>query len=247
MQSSRRVEGGRGVVEQRGSIGMKTAVMVVLAVAVTLSGCSIFRNSGKNSRNKNRIPGERISVLSYEGRLSADPRIADVKVTLPKPYDDKTWPQAGGDLSHVMQHLDLGANPRVAWKAKIGKGSGGTERLVASPIVADGKVFTLDANNTVEARRASDGRRLWETTLKQKGEKKEAGIGGGISYNNGVIYVTSGFGFVSALDAENGREMWRKATGSPMRGAPSIADGRIFALSYDNQLFAMTTANGDII
>lgn len=248
MQSSLRVEGGRITAgERRGAIGAKTAVMIVLAVAVTLSGCSIFRNNGEKSRNKNRIPGERISVLSYEGSLSADPRIADVEVTLPKPHDDKTWPQAGGDLSHVMQHLELGANPRIAWKAKIGKGSGGVERLIASPVVADGKVFALDANNTVEARRTTDGRQLWRTTLKQKGEKKESGIGGGISFADGVIYVTSGFGFVSAIDAENGKEMWRKATGAPMRGAPTIADGRIFALSYDNQLFAMTTTNGDII
>jgi outer membrane protein assembly factor BamB len=146
-----------------------------------------------------------------------------------------------------MEHLELAPNPRVAWRAKIGKGSGGVERLIASPVVADGKVFTLDANNTVSARNMSNGRQLWQITLKQKGEKKESGFGGGISYHDGVVYATSGFGFVSAIDAKTGKENWRKATGVPMRGAPTIADGRIFAVSYDNQLFAMTTANGDII
>ncbi len=248
MQPSRIVESGRADTGPRnGGIGMKAAVTLVVAMAVLLGGCSIFRGNGEKSRNKNRIPGERISVLSYEGRLTADPRISDLKVTLPKPYENKGWPEAGGDLDHVMQHLELASNPKIAWEAKIGKGSGGVERLIASPVVANGIVYTLDANNTVEARHASDGKRLWKTTLRKKGEKKESGIGGGVSYHDGVLYVTSGFGFVSAVDAKSGKEIWRKETGVPMRGAPTIADGRIFALSYDNQLFAMTTSNGDII
>ncbi len=248
MQFVRRPESDRMAAEgERGRVGFFAVATLFLAVAITLSGCSIFKGNGQKSRDKNRIPGERISVLSYEGSLSADPRISGLEVTLPKPHDDMTWPQAGGDLSHVMQHLELSPDPRVVWRVKIGKGSGGVERLVASPVVADGKVFTLDANNTVEARRTSDGKRLWSTVLRQKGEKKESGLGGGISYDDGVIYATSGFGFVSAIDATNGKEMWRKATGSPMRGAPSIADGRVFALSYDNQLFALTTSNGDIV
>ncbi len=237
------VESGRpGAGRRSGGLGAK-AVLLLIAAGATFAGCS----HGGSKEDKTRIPGERISVLSYEGRLSADPRIADLKVQLPKPYENPAWPQAGGDLTHVMEHLELAPNPRVAWRAKIGKGSGGVERLIASPVVADGKVFTLDANNTVSARNMSNGRQLWQITLKQKGEKKESGFGGGISYHDGVVYATSGFGFVSAIDAKTGKENWRKATGVPMRGAPTIADGRIFAVSYDNQLFAMTTANGDII
>ena len=225
-------------------VGPKVATTLALAAVMALSACA---HNGEKSRNKNRIPGERISVLSFEGRLSADPRIADLDVRLPKPYDNQNWPQAGGDISHVMQHLDLAPAPKILWRTSIGKGSGGVERLIASPVVADGKIFTLDANNTVAARRDSDGRLIWSLTLKQKGEKRESGIGGGIAYSEGVVYATSGFGFVSAISADNGREIWRKATGAPMRGAPTIADGRVFAVSYDNQLFALTASNGDVI
>ena len=225
-------------------VGPKVATTLALAAVMALSACA---HNGEKSRNKNRIPGERISVLSFEGRLSADPRIADLDVRLPKPYDNQSWPQAGGDISHVMQHLDLAPAPKILWRTSIGKGSGGVERLIASPVVADGKIFTLDANNTVAARRDSDGRLIWSLTLKQKGEKRESGIGGGIAYSEGVVYATSGFGFVSAISADNGREIWRKATGAPMRGAPTIADGRVFAVSYDNQLFALTASNGDVI
>jgi outer membrane protein assembly factor BamB len=237
----------RDRVQGRNGINAGVGLGLILVVCVALGGCSIFRGNGEKSSDKNRIPGERISVLSYEGQLAADPRISDLEVRLPKPYENANWPQAGGDLNHVMQHLELSNNPQVLWRTSIGKGSGGVERLIASPIVADGKVFALDANNTITARRVSDGRQLWEITLRQKGEKKESGLGGGISYNSGVIYATSGFGFVSAIDAKTGKEIWRKATAVPMRGAPTISDGRVFAVSYDNQLFAMTTGNGDII
>jgi outer membrane protein assembly factor BamB len=248
MRDSQAMHNGRPTTESRGhGLCAKSAIALVLVLAVALGGCSIFRNSGQKSKDKNKIQGERISVLSFEGRLAADPRIADVDVRLPKPYDNQNWAQAGGDVSHVMQHLDLAPAPKVLWRASVGKGSGGVERLIASPVVADGKVFTLDANNTIAARRDNDGRLLWSLTLKQKGEKREAGIGGGIAYSDNVIYATSGFGFVTAIDADSGKEIWRNATATPMRGAPTIADGRVFAVSYDNQLFALTATNGDVI
>ena len=55
MQSSRRVEGGRITAgERRRGIGAKTSMMIVLAVAVTLSGCAVFKGNGEKSRNKQK-------------------------------------------------------------------------------------------------------------------------------------------------------------------------------------------------
>ena len=38
-------------------------------------------------------------------------------------------------------------------------------------------------------------------------------MGGGVAYDDGKIYVTSGFGVLICLDAKTGRDMWRKDHG----------------------------------
>ena len=61
------------------------------------------------------------------------------------------------------------------------------------------------------------------TNLKK--EKKSEGFGGGITYDEGTIYSTSGFGNVIAIDAIDGSELWRVDLRIPIRSAP---------ISYNN-------------
>ena len=69
-------------------------------------------------------------------------------------------------------------------------------------------------------------------------------FGGGVSYDNGRIYATSGLGDVAAFDAATGSEIWRVRPGGPMRGAPTIANDNLYVTSQDNQLYALNPADG---
>ncbi|MEI9981978.1 MAG: PQQ-binding-like beta-propeller repeat protein [Aliidongia sp.] len=60
----------------------------------------------------------------------------------------------------------------------------------------------------------------------------------------GHIYATSGYGQVLDLDAKDGSIKWRVTAGSPLRGAPTISEGRVFAITVDNQLQALSTEDG---
>lgn len=61
------------------------------------------------------------------------------------------------------------------------------------------------------------------------------------------VYVTTGFGEVVALKAADGRIVWRKMLGKPFRAAPTLADGRVFVVSIDNELSALSATNGEIL
>src|SRR5690606_30701474 len=58
------------------------------------------------------------------------------------------------------------------------------------------------------------------------------------------VFVTTGFGYIAALDAGNGREIWRQSVGVPFRGAPTIAEGQVYAITHDNQLYAYSEDDG---
>jgi len=70
------------------------------------------------------------------------------------------------------------------------------------------------------------------------------GMGGGVAYDNGKIFVTSGFGVLHAIDAHTGREIWTKDMGMPVTNAPVVNGGRIFVSTHDNHFYAMAETDG---
>lgn len=226
-------------------------VLVCVAAALSLGACQsfgdIFGSLGGSSNDGPALPGERISVLSLEKQLEADPRISDLQVRLPEPYVNADWPQPGGYSSHAMHHLQLGDRLKRLWRTRIGTGSGGNTRLTATPIVASGKVFALDARARVSAFDAESGDRLWRTNLTPRKQKSQTGFGGGVAYDNGRVFVSTGFGIVHALDANTGEEVWKRKFSVPFRASPTADGGRVFVTTTDNQLQVLASADGRIL
>jgi outer membrane protein assembly factor BamB len=71
--------------------------------------------------------------------------------------------------------------------------------------------------------------------------------GGGVAFDRGRLFATTGYGDVFALDAADGKMFWKRNIGVPLRAAPTVADGRVFVISYDNQLSALNDADGELI
>lgn len=217
---------------------LRITVSVVALAALAACG-------GGGNKNKNRLPGERIPVLAFEQQLETDPAIADLKVTLPAPLANQDWAQPGGAPAKAMHHLALPQTLDKAWSASAGKGTSRTAYLLAAPIVADGMLFTVDTEATVQAMDAETGRKLWSVTLPRK-ESKRLAFGGGVAYDGGKLVVTSGYGFVAALNAKNGEKLWQVDLQVPFRGAPTLAGGRAFVVTFDNQLFTLNAENGEV-
>lgn len=217
--------------------------MILCGLAVGLGACETMRTI-LGGETEQPLPGERISVLALEQSLEPDPRIADLEVRLPRPFANPAWPQTGGYANHAMQHLALADKIKPVWRADIGAGAASETRLLASPIVADGKVFTMDSEDRITAFGAADGKRLWRVGLTPAGEDRGE-LGGGLAFDDGVLYVTTGFGDVYALDPASGRFFWRQGVGAPIRGAPTASGGRVFVISSENQLQVLAAKTGE--
>jgi outer membrane protein assembly factor BamB len=216
-------------------------VIIALAAASLLGGCGVFDKKGPKTTP---TVGERIAVLSTEAAIEVDPALAGVAVTLPAPQVNADWAQPGGNASKSMGHLALGGSLGQAFRVGIGAGSSNKAQLAASPVVADGKIFTIDTQGVVRALDAQTGAGVWQTAVRGEGAAAGTLFGGGVSYDNGRIYATNGAGFAAALDATNGAIAWIVRPGGPLRGAPTIANENIYVVSQDNQLFALNPADG---
>jgi outer membrane protein assembly factor BamB len=213
-------------------------VVAAIMLALTLSGCSIFE--------KKKIPleGERVSVFPGRGELEPDKDVQSLSVVLPAPVVNDSWPQSGGFPNYAMQHLSIGASPQVVWTANIGKGTTSTRVLTTPPVIADGKVFTKDAESTVSAFDAATGKVLWTVTLKPEKTRDGDEFGGGLAWYGGRLFVTTGYAVVYSLNPASGEEFWHSSVSAPIRGAPLVFGDRVFSTSIDNKLHAMAAIDG---
>jgi outer membrane protein assembly factor BamB len=139
-----------------------------------------------------------------------------------------------------MHHLAAADQLRLAWSADIGAGASDEGQLLARPVVADGRVYTMDAEGTIRAFDASGGAPVWTFTQ----EDEDGVIGGGLAYANGWLFATLSSGDVLGIDAGSGAQIWRQSLALPLRAAPTVAEDRVLVLSADNQLYALEGTTG---
>jgi outer membrane protein assembly factor BamB len=219
---------------------MKRIVTAALATSL-LSGCGIF---GGGSGPRTPTIGNRQSVLTTETPIQVDAALAGTPVTIPGAVSNPEWPQPGGNPAHSMTHVALSPTPVRQWSVGIGRGSGPRGRLAAEPVVAGGRVYTIDTQSTVRAFDANSGAQVWERAVRGEQATRDTLFGGGVSYDNGRLYATNGAGYATALDAATGNQLWQVRPGGPLRGAPTIAAGSVYAISQDNQIYALAAQDG---
>ncbi|MEI8393395.1 MAG: PQQ-binding-like beta-propeller repeat protein [Rhodospirillaceae bacterium] len=216
----------------------------VLLTGPLLTGCGSGGWFG--DADKPPLEGTRISILRMENRATPDPALAGTAVAVPPPARNAMWPQAGGYPDHAMGHLALSSTPVEVWRSGIGDGSGGRLRLLSRPVVADGRVYTLDASSQASAYDEAAGRRIWQTDL-VPGETRGSSFGGGVAFADGVLYAATGYAEVIAINPGDGTIIWRKHISGPARGAPTVAKGRVIAQTLDNQTIALSTKDGETL
>ncbi|MBL4693390.1 MAG: PQQ-binding-like beta-propeller repeat protein [Magnetovibrio sp.] len=189
------------------------------------------------------LPGERISVLRHETALQPDAQTDTSEIRLPAPSPTPDWPQSGGYANHAMYHVAAAPHLSEAWTREIGSGTSAGQRFTSGPIVADGLIYAIDVYSKVTAFNAQTGRRIWSINLTP--DKEDDGhIPGGLAYENGRVFVGTGFAQVIALDAKTGQVIWRKGVGAPVHSAPTVRGGRVFVVSLDNTLHALSAEDG---
>ncbi len=167
-------------------------------------------------------------------------------IRLPAQVDHGAWTHRAGEPDHSIRHPAFSPAPRLIWTAKIGQGNDRRHRITADPVVAEGRVFTLDSRARVTASAASSGAPLWQADLTPPGERADDATGGGLAIVGGKLFVTTGFGTLSALDAAGGSLLWTQQLSAPVSGAPTVSGGLVFVTARDNTGYAVDAATGRI-
>jgi outer membrane protein assembly factor BamB len=234
--------------------------MAALAQVFFLAG---FLSACGGGGDKEKFDGDRISVLSFEAQLRADPRLADAAVPILPAFRNSTWNNPGGFPTHAYYHLELDGLAD-GYEVEFVTGNGGNKVLKAPPIMADGKVFALGADLVVAAADMKTGEVKWRqsvATLKtyvnfglsrfwaddEVSADLRDGFGGGVAYGRGRVIATTGFGEIMALNGDTGEILWRVQNTVPFSNAPTVRGNQIFVASQDSRLQAFNIETGERI
>lgn len=218
---------------------MKRAAL--LSAFLLLPACGLFGDDEPTTP----VVGNRIAVLPTESSIEADPGLVSVNVTVPASIPNAEWTQPGGEAAKSLGHVFVPVSPQRRWSVQIGAGSTSGAYIGAPPVVSGGRVFTMDAESRIAAFDAATGGEFWSTVLGRGEENRRVAFGGGVAALAGRVYATSGYGLAAAYDAASGTELWRADLELPLRGAPTVADGRVLVMTLDNQMIALDAETGE--
>lgn len=173
------------------------------------------------------------------------PENQSVPITLPAASASSEWTHRGGNVKHDAPHGALSAVPQVVWSANVGAGSSRMNRVSASPVVADGRVFTLDSRSLLVAT-STNGARLWQADLTAPFDRGGNVSGGGIAVGGDTIYAATGYGELLALSTVTGAVKWRQRLESPVSGAPTVEGDTVYVSTRDGAGWAVATTDGRV-
>ena len=204
-----------------------------ICVALLLTGCA----------NDKRVAPQEGRIAVQSG-VSEQITKTDSAVQTDTPSAYATWMQASGNEANLMPHGTLSETNEKIWSRNVGKGISATYLMLPEPIIVDHKVYALDGAFRLAGVDMATGKKLFQKELPVQKEISMASIG--LASDGKNLYAVNGQGTVFALDL-NGEILWQHETNAILRSAPTVADGRIYVLSGNNELFVLNAQDGSEI
>lgn len=166
-------------------------------------------------------------------------------IRLPSQVANADAAQNRGTRAFRTDNPQLSTSLTPVWSVDIGEGDSRKHRIVADPVVSGGRVFTLDALTLVSAVSTS-GALIWQRNVLPDGADENDATGGGLAVEGNVLYVASGFGSVTALDASTGATIWTQDLETAGAGAPTISGDLVYVVAGDMTGWALNKSDGRV-
>ena len=231
----------RGGLRVRAGSVHRTGWIIGVAALAVLSACG---------DKQVVLPGEREDLRAVLSTATDAPASArgenlSLPISLPAQASNADWTHRPNSARYRTEHPALSRAPQLVWSAGIGAGDSKRSRISADPVLGQGRIFTMDAGATVTATSTS-GATLWARDLTPDADSSSEASGGGLAYADGVIYASSTFGLLSALDAATGEIRWQQKLEATGSGTPTVMGDLVYLVSGGDTAWAVETATGRV-
>lgn len=214
---------------------MKRA-LIGLVVVVALAAAGLAGAWWWNQRETKDVRGSTTEFASTEEPGGTTRPAEEVR--------EEPWPTYGFDLARTRFAPEFKHRPpyRRLWFVR------GRQLIEFPPVIAYGRLYFANSPGRFFAVDAESGEVVWEKDLGRITAASPT-VGEDVVYqplmNRGGEERKTAAGFLVALDADTGDELWRFKAGV-MESSPLLADGVLYFGTFDDKLYALDAETQEV-
>ena len=167
------------------------------------------------------------------------------KISISNPRKNLSWKMSSLNQQNFLGNIYLSGIDNIFLKKKIGKNKFPISKIISSPLVFENNIIFSDNNGTI-FNINQNGEINWKKNIYKKIYKKVyKNLVFAIYQNN--IYVADNIGFIYSIGLNNGKLVWIKNHGIPIKSNIKIYKNKIFLINQDNRILCFNTENGSKI
>ena len=167
------------------------------------------------------------------------------KISISNPRKNLSWKMSSLNQQNFLGNIYLSGIDNIFLKKKIGKNKFPMSKIISSPLVFENNIIFSDNNGTI-FNINQNGEINWKKNIYKKIYKKVyKNLVFAIYQNN--IYVADNIGFIYSIGLNNGKLVWIKNHGIPIKSNIKIYKNKIFLINQDNRILCFNTKNGSKI
>ena len=167
------------------------------------------------------------------------------KISISNPRKNLSWKMSSLNQQNFLGNIYLSGIDNIFLKKKIGKNKFPMSKIISSPLVFENNIIFSDNNGTI-FNINQNGEINWKKNIYKKIYKKVyKNLVFSIYQNN--IYVADNIGFIYSIGLNNGKLVWIKNHGIPIKSNIKIYKNKIFLINQDNRILCFNTENGSKI
>ena len=230
--------------------------LIYIFILVLLTSCSFDNktgiwNAGKKERERlSKLEEEQRQIISStkvyssENTFSKEISFNNV-INLSKPKQNSSWEMSGLNYQNFLGNIFLPNIDNIFLKKKIGKNKFSITKIVSAPLVTESSIILSD-NRGIIFNISHTGKIKWKKNIYKKIHKKiYKNLVFSIYENN--LYIADNIGFIYALDLNDGKLIWIKNHGIPLKSNIKIFKNKIFLINQDNRILCLNAKNGNKI
>ena len=219
---------------------VKKLLLIALPIVVVLAGTAYAVVWYGEQTETKVVTGSSTVEFSFDEPPGEEPRPQ-------KEVERVPWPRYGYDVARTKFAPEFDHRPpfRTIWNRQT------KQYIEFPPAVADGRVFVANQRGVFLALDAKTGKTIWRKNYRRC-------VASGPAVDRGTVYLsvmnplpcarsnrTAQPGFVVALNAKTGREVWRFSRGV-FESSPLIIGSYLWVGSWDHRVYALHARNGRV-
>ena len=199
-----------------------------------------------NGCNKNEeISKKAISAFATDLSPKIDLKLEKIKIDIPKQIENDNF--NGIFISNNQKIENFAINNIIKKSKNISSGyvTSNIYDIISNPVINNNIIYSLDARGNLLARNLNNNKLIYRKRIISWLNIKNLSQGK-INYDQGIIYITTGFNKILAVNASDAKIIWSKNLKSIAISRPIINSDNIYIISNDNKTYSLDKKNGSI-